>query len=90
LGTIERLERALALFFVLAWRVSYLMRLGPTCPDLDADLSFDPYEIRAAFLLTKTLMPMQPRLNEVLRLVASLGDGEPGAQTIWQGSQKLT
>jgi hypothetical protein len=92
LGTIERLERALALFLVVAWRVAHLMRLGRTCPDLDAHLCFDPDEIRAAYLLTKTRTPAQPRLNEVLRLVARLGgflgrksDGEPGAETIWKG-----
>jgi hypothetical protein len=96
LGTIERLERALALFLVVAWRVTYLMRLGRSCPDLDAHLFFDPDEIRAAHLLTKTRMPVQPKLNEVLRLVARLGgflarkgDGEPGAQIIWKGLTKV-
>jgi Transposase Tn5 dimerisation domain len=96
LGTIERLERALALYLVVAWRVTYLMRLGRTWPDLDAHLFFDPDEIRAAHLLTKTRMPVQPKLNEVLRLVARLGgflarkgDGEPGAETIWKGLTKV-
>lgn len=32
LGTIERLERTLALFLMVAWRVAYLMRLGRTLP----------------------------------------------------------
>ena len=92
LGTIERLERALALFLVVAWRVAHLMRLGRTCPDLDAHLFFDPDEIRAAYLLTKTRRATQPKLNEVLRLIARRGgflarksDGEPGAETIWKG-----
>ncbi|NRO99673.1 IS4 family transposase, partial [Paraburkholderia sp. NMBU_R16] len=92
LGTIERLERALALFLVVAWRVAHLMRLGRTCPDLDAHLFFDPDEIRAAYLLTKTRRTTQPKLNEVLRLIARRGgflarksDGEPGAETIWKG-----
>jgi hypothetical protein len=86
----------LALFLVVASRVTYLMRLGRTCPGLDADLFFDPYEIRAAHLLTKTPMPVLPKLKEVLRLVARLGgflarkgDGEPGAQTIWKGLTKV-
>jgi hypothetical protein len=96
LGTIERLERALALFLVVAWRVAYLMRLGRTCPDLDAHLFFDPDEIRSAYLLTKTRAPVQPKLNEVLRLIARLGgflgrkgDGEPGAKTIWLGLREV-
>ena len=32
LSTLERLERALALFMVVAWRIARLMRLGRTCP----------------------------------------------------------
>ena len=96
LGTIERLGRTLALFLVVAWRVTYLMRLGRTCPDLDADLFFDPSETSAAHLLAKTRMPVQHKLSEVLRLVAGLGgflarkgDGEPGAETIWKGFTKV-
>jgi len=96
LGTFERLERALALFLVVAWRVAHLMRLGRTCPDLDAHLFFDPDEIRAAYLLTKTRAAAQSKLNEVLRLIARLGgflarkgDGEPGAETIWKGLTKV-
>ncbi len=80
----------------MAWRVTHLMRLGRTCPDLDAHLFFDPDEIRAARLLTKTRIPVQPKLNEVLRVVARLGgflarkgDGEPGAETIWKGLTKV-
>jgi hypothetical protein len=32
LSTVERLERALALFMVVAWRIARLMRLGPHLP----------------------------------------------------------
>ncbi|CAB3779443.1 IS4 family transposase ISAzo5 [Pararobbsia alpina] len=86
----------MALFLVVAWRVAHLMRLGRTCPDLHAHLFFDPDEIRAAYLLTKTRPPAQPKLNDLLRLVARLGgflarkgDGEPGAETIWKGLTKV-
>lgn len=97
LSGIDRLERALALYMVVAWRIAYLMRLGRTCPDLDATLFFDPDEIRCAYLLTKKQMPEQPpRLNQVLRLIAQLGgflgrkgDGEPGVKTIWLGMQQV-
>src|SRR5260370_41743752 len=40
LGTIDRLERALALVLVVAWRVTYLMRLGLTCPAFGAPRFF--------------------------------------------------
>lgn len=41
LGAMARIERALALFLVVAWRIAHLMRMGRTCPDLDAELFFD-------------------------------------------------
>ena len=43
----ERLERALALFMVVAWRIDRLMRLARICPELDAALLFDRDEWRA-------------------------------------------
>ncbi|MBK3824464.1 IS4 family transposase, partial [Paraburkholderia aspalathi] len=97
LSSIDRIERALALFMVLAWRIARLMRLGRTCPDLDAGLMFEPDEWRAAFILNRKAPPSAaPRLNEVVQLVAMLGgflarkgDGEPGVKTIWQGLQRV-
>ena len=97
LSAIDRIERALALFMVVAWRVTYLMRKGRTCPDLDARLFFDPDEIRGAHLLTKKKMPVTPpTVNEVVRLIAQVGgflgrksDGEPGAKTIWRGLDQV-
>lgn len=95
LETKARIERALALFMVIAWRIARLMRLGRTCPDLDASLLFDRDEWVAAYALNKKNPPTQaPRLNDVIRLVAMCGgflgrkgDGEPGVKTIWQGLQ---
>ena len=97
LSGVDRLERALALFMGVAWRIAHLMRTGRTCPDLDAALFFDLDEIRGAFLLTKKKPPSRPpRINEVLRLIATLGgflarkgDGEPGVKTIWLGLQRV-
>lgn len=97
LAHIDKIERALALFMIVAWRIAYLMRLGRTCPDLDAIHFFDPDEIRAAYLLTKQRKPATPpTLNEVIRQIAKVGgflgrkgDGEPGVKTIWQGLQDV-
>jgi hypothetical protein len=98
LATMDKLERALALFMVVAWRIARLMRLGRTCPDLEAELLFDRDEWQAAYHLMKKPLPQKPpRLNEVVRLVAMLGgflgrkgDGEPGVKTLWQGLQRVT
>lgn len=97
LSTMERLERALALFLVVSWRIARLMRLGRTVPDLDASLLLEPEEWQAAYILAKKPVPKQtPRLNEVLRLIARQGgflgrkcDGEPGVKTIWLGLQRV-
>lgn len=97
LGDTDRLQTALALYMVIAWRINRLMRLGRTLPDLQADLLFEPDEWRAAFILNKKPVPKQvPPLNTVVRLIAQRGgflgrkhDGEPGAKTIWLGMQEI-
>ena len=97
LSTVERLERALALLMVVAWRIARLMRLGRTCPDLDAALLFERDEWHAAYILNKKKVPsIPPKLNDVIRLVAMLGgflarkaDGEPGVKTLWLGLQRV-
>lgn len=97
LSTGARLERALALFMVVAWRIARLMRLGRTCPDLDAALLFEQDEWQAAYILNRKKLPKTPpKLNEIVRLVAMLGgflarkaDGEPGVKTVWLGLQRV-
>ena len=93
----DRLESALAIYMVIAWRINRLMRLGRTVPELPADLVFEPDEWRAAFILNKKPVPKKmPTLNEVIRLIAQRGgflgrkgDGEPGAKTLWLGLQEV-
>jgi hypothetical protein len=73
------------------------MRLGRTCPELEAELVFDRDEWQAAYILMKKRPPAKPpQLNAVVRLIAMLGgflgrkgDGEPGVKTIWQGLQRV-
>ena len=73
------------------------MRLGRSCPDLDAQLMLEPDEWQTAYILNKQKLPDKPpTLNEVVRLVARLGgflartgDGESGVKTIWLGMQRI-
>ena len=75
---------------MVAWRIARLMRLGRSCPDLDAELMFEPDEWRAAYILNNQKPPTKPlTLNEVARwvarpggLLARKGGGEPGVKTI--------
>ena len=97
LSSIERLELALALFMIIAWRVQMLMRLGRTCPDMDCEVMFERDEWQAAYIVARKPIPKQPpSLNTVVRLIASFGgflgrkgDGEPGVKTIWTGLQRV-
>jgi hypothetical protein len=97
LSTIERLELALALFMIIAWRIQMLMRLGRTCPEIDCEIVFDREEWQAAYIVARKPIPTEPpSLNTVIRLIASFGgflgrkgDGEPGVKTIWIGLQRV-
>lgn len=93
----DRLDSALAIYMVIAWRINRLMRLGRTVPELDAGLVFEPDEWRAAFIWNKRAVPEKmATLNEVICLIARRagflarkGDGEPGARTLWLGLQEI-
>ncbi len=96
LDSYAKLERAIALYLVVAWRIGHLMRLGRTHPELDAGIAFAPDEIRVAYALHGKRPPPKPKVNQVLRLIAMLGgfigrkgDGEPGVKSIWLGLQKI-
>lgn len=96
LDAYPKLERAIALYLVVAWRIGHLMRLGRTHPELDAGIAFEPDEIRVAYALHGKRPPTKPKVNQVLRLIAMLGgfigrkgDGEPGVKSIWLGLQKI-
>ncbi len=97
LKAMPKLEVAIALYTVVAWRINRLMRLGRECPELEASLVFEPDEWIAAYILNEKEPPNKvPTVNEVVRLIASLGgflgrkgDGEPGVKTIWQGMEQV-
>ena len=97
LGHVERIETALALYLVVAWRINRLMRLGRSLPELPADLLLEADEWQAAYILNKKPVPKKtPELNSVVRLIARLGgflgrkgDGEPGAKTLWLGLRDI-
>ncbi|UIF88895.1 hypothetical protein KAF44_26915 (plasmid) [Cupriavidus necator] len=96
LSHMDRVERALALYMVVAWRIARLMRLGRTCPDAGCVPVLRRRRDSGAYVLAKKARPKTPvTLNQMIRLVASLGgflgrksDGEPGAKTIWTGMQR--
>lgn len=97
LGHIDKIELALAVYMVVAWRLARLVRLGRAHPEWSADTLFTEDEWKGAYILAKKKPPDQPpTLREVIRRIAMLGgflgrkgDGEPGVKTLWLGFQQL-
>ncbi|MEO2029535.1 MAG: IS4 family transposase [Fuerstiella sp.] len=96
----EKLPRTMncvALYSIIAWRVMYLCYLGRECPDLDCELLFSPSEWKSVYSVVhdRQLTETPPRLNDLIRMIATLGGyvdrpkTEPGPQTLWTGLQRL-
>jgi hypothetical protein len=98
LGTLERLERALVIYLIIAWRILHLVTWGRDCPHLPCDVVFDPEEWQAAWIVAHRTQPPEtpPPLGQMVRLIAGFGgflgrkhDGHPGPKAIWEGLQKV-
>jgi hypothetical protein len=97
LSTIERIERALALYLVVAWRIGLLMRRGRSVPQSSAEALLSRQEWQAAWIVARRKPPEQtPTLRQALHMIARLGgflgrksDGEPGVKSLWIGLQRV-
>ena len=97
--SVERLERAIAVRMVIAWRVMLMTLLGRDVPELPAELLFSKAELRLLGDFAQTRRRPRPRptqLGEAVILVAILGgylncnnDPPPGHQLMWHGYTKL-
>jgi hypothetical protein len=95
--TLDRLMHCVAVYSIIAWRIMYLCRLGRECPDLDCEVVLEPSEWKAVYATVKRMDPPStpPRLNEIIRMIASMGgyvnrkSTEPGPQTLWVGLQRV-
>ena len=100
LGEARRLENCLAIDLVVAWRIVHLVKLGREVPELPCTVFFEELQWKALLACAQRGQPADlstaPSLRAAVRLVAQLGgflgrkgDGEPGAQTLWRGLQRL-
>ena len=94
--TAERLQRAIAIKMVIAWRIQLMVRLGRELPDLPAELLFSDAELRFLTVFAKSRQrPPPARLGAAVELVACLGGwlgrtrDPPGAQLMWHGYSQL-
>jgi hypothetical protein len=95
--TVERILNCLAVYAIIAWKVLYLSRLGSECPELSCELIFEPSEWKSVWMTIRKANPPStpPQLNEMIRMIASLGgyvvrqSTRPGTQTLWFGMQRV-
>ena len=94
----ERLQRALTIQAVIAWRLMLMTLLGREVPECDAELLFSDAELR--FLndyAAHSALPAPSTLAGAVLLVAILGgyqnrkhDPPPGHQIMWRGYERLS
>jgi len=99
LETAERLQRALATYAIVAWRLLWLTYEARRNPETPCDVVLEAHEWQALYCkIHNTPHPPStpPTLREAVVWIARLGgflarrhDGDPGVQTIWRGLRRL-
>lgn len=95
----ERLERAVALYSIVAWRLLHVTYLSRTAPDLPCTAALDEDEWKVLHRMANPgkRLPRNPlSLKEAVKQIARLGgflgrkgDGEPGVKVLWRGLRRL-
>jgi hypothetical protein len=99
LETAERLERALAVCCIVAWRLLWLTYQARETPEVPCTeiLARHEWEALVCVVQGRVELPSEPpSLREAVRMIAQLGgflarkgDGEPGVKTLWRGLIRL-
>jgi hypothetical protein len=99
LETGDRLERALTVYSIVAWRLLWLTYQARVTPEESCTAVLATHEWQALVCTiqqTPVPPPTPPTMREAIRLIARLGgflartgDGEPGVKTIWRGLIRL-
>ena len=99
LETGRRVNMALAIYSIVAWRLLWLTYQARLNPDIPCDIVLETIEWQSLWAtVNKNPIPPKepPCLRDAIRMIASLGgflnrkgDGEPGVKTIWRGLRRL-
>ncbi len=99
LETADRIERALATYSIVAWRLLWLTIDARVNPESPCDRVLETEEWQALYARihkSKKIPHRPPRLRQAVRWIAQLGgflarksDKEPGVKTIWRGLRRL-
>ncbi|MBL8117165.1 MAG: IS4 family transposase [Anaerolineae bacterium] len=94
-----RLERLLAVYTLVAWRILWLTYQARLTPDAPCTVALQPSEWQALYLFTQRQrhLPINPpSLRQAVHWIAQLGgflgrtgDGEPGVKALWRGWTRL-
>jgi hypothetical protein len=94
-----RLERLLAVYSLVAWRLLWLTYQARVTPDASCTVALQPEEWQALYLFiqrTQRLPNQPPSLRQAVRWIGQLGgflgrkgDGEPGVKVLWRGWTRL-
>jgi hypothetical protein len=100
LESVERMERAIPVFSIVAWRLLWLSLQARETPNAPCTMILSEAEwqvLHAAVHGREVPLPTTPpTLRESIRSIARLGgflgrkcDGEPGPRTLWRGVRRL-
>jgi hypothetical protein len=100
LESADRIERALSIYNVVAWRLLYMTYVARIAPELPCTAVLEDDECKALFIVGSRrpgqVPEKAPTVHEAVRRVAMLGgflgrkgDEEPGLQCIWTGFRRL-
>ena len=95
---IDRLQPAIALYLIIAWRVMLLTMTARRCPDMPCDVILETEEWQAIYIVSQRQKPPEepPPLDTMVRMLAGFGgflnrkhDGHPGNKSVWIGLQRV-
>ena len=99
LETAERLERAIAVYSIVAWRLLWLTYQARKSPEASCEVALEKHEWESLYCtIHRTNLPPSapPTLRQAVKWIAQLGgflgrkgDGEPGVKAIWRGLRRL-
>jgi len=95
----KRLERLLAVFSLVAWKLLWLTYQSRLTPEEPCTVVLETDEWQALYVFvnrSKRLPKTPPTLNQAVRWIGQLGgflgrkgDGEPGVKVLWRGWTRL-
>jgi hypothetical protein len=99
LETKDRLQTALAIYSIIAWKILWLKYESEIDSEAPCDIVLKNYEWQALYCMAhKTPIPPKepPTLKAAILMIAKLGgflgrkgDGDPGVTVIWRGMSRL-